>query len=105
MLETRPPHAGLACSAAGLVVAILGDCKASSGIGLAASRKPSHGSRVHRRRRSGDHADDERARIEARPIRKGRHKPTPWLAALLRRKPPKLVAMALATSSRASPGA
>jgi transposase len=31
-----------------------------------------------------------------RHIRKGRHKPTPWLAALLERKPPKLVAVALA---------
>ena len=31
-----------------------------------------------------------------RHIRKGRHKPTPWLASLLERKPPKLVAVALA---------
>ena len=31
-----------------------------------------------------------------RHIRAGRHKPTPWLAALLERKPPKLVAVALA---------
>ena len=31
-----------------------------------------------------------------RHIRKGRHKPTPWLASLLGRKPPKLVAVALA---------
>jgi transposase len=31
-----------------------------------------------------------------RHVRKGRHKPTPWLAALLERKPPKLVAVALA---------
>ena len=31
-----------------------------------------------------------------RHIRKGRHKPTPWLTALLERKPPKLVAVALA---------
>jgi transposase len=31
-----------------------------------------------------------------RHIRKGRHQPTPWLAALLERKPPKLVAVALA---------
>lgn len=31
-----------------------------------------------------------------RHIRKGWHKPTPWLAALLERKPPKLVAVALA---------
>jgi len=31
-----------------------------------------------------------------RHIRKGRHKPATWLAALLERKPPKLVAVALA---------
>ena len=31
-----------------------------------------------------------------RHIRKGRHKPTSWLASLLERKPPKLVAVALA---------
>lgn len=31
-----------------------------------------------------------------RHVRKGRHKPSPWLAALLDRKPPKLVAVALA---------
>jgi transposase len=31
-----------------------------------------------------------------RHVRKGRHKPTPWLASLLERKPPKLVAVALA---------
>ena len=31
-----------------------------------------------------------------RHVRKGRHKPSPWLAALLERKPPKLVAVALA---------
>ena len=31
-----------------------------------------------------------------RHIRAGRHKPTAWLAALLERKPPKLVAVALA---------
>lgn len=31
-----------------------------------------------------------------RLLRKGRTKPTPWLAALLERKPPKLVAVALA---------
>lgn len=31
-----------------------------------------------------------------RHVRKGRHKPTPWLALLLERKPPKLVAVALA---------
>jgi transposase len=31
-----------------------------------------------------------------RHIRRGSHKPTPWLAALLERKPPKLVAVALA---------
>ena len=31
-----------------------------------------------------------------RHIRKGRHKPTLWLASLLERKPPKLVAVALA---------
>ena len=31
-----------------------------------------------------------------RHVRAGRHKPTPWLAALLERKPPKLVAVALA---------
>jgi transposase len=31
-----------------------------------------------------------------RHIRKGHHEPTPWLAALLERKPPKLVAVALA---------
>jgi transposase len=31
-----------------------------------------------------------------RHIRSGRHKPTAWLAALLERKPPKLVAVALA---------
>ena len=31
-----------------------------------------------------------------RHVRAGRHKPSPWLAALLERKPPKLVAVALA---------
>ena len=31
-----------------------------------------------------------------RHVRKGRHKRTPWLASLLERKPPKLVAVALA---------
>jgi len=31
-----------------------------------------------------------------RHVRKGRHKPSPWIAALLARKPPKLVAVALA---------
>ena len=31
-----------------------------------------------------------------RHVRAGRHKPTPWLAALLERKAPKLVAVALA---------
>lgn len=31
-----------------------------------------------------------------RHVRAGRHKPTAWLAALLERKPPKLVAVALA---------
>ena len=33
---------------------------------------------------------------KATDIRKGRHKPTLWLASLLERKPPKLVAVALA---------
>jgi transposase len=33
-----------------------------------------------------------------RHIRKARHKPTPWLASLLERKPPKLVAVALANN-------
>jgi len=31
-----------------------------------------------------------------RRLRAGRHKPTPWLAALVERKPPKWVALALA---------
>jgi transposase len=31
-----------------------------------------------------------------RHVRKGRTKPSPWLAAMLDRKPPKLVAVALA---------
>ena len=40
-----------------------------------------------------------------RHVRKGRHKPTPWLASLLERKPPKLVAVALANKFAASLGA
>ena len=35
-------------------------------------------------------------RPRVRHVRKGRHRPTPWLASLLERKPPKLVAVALA---------
>src|ERR1700684_69456 len=60
--------------------------------------RPAKARRHHKGRRFHTAIDVDRRcdRAADGHVRKGRHKPTPWLAALLERKPPKLVAVALA---------